>query len=72
MNNKRIGLDIGSASVKVSVFEGDGKRARFVECREFDLTEEGILNEGELYRGLHDWLAGQKLLGERTCDTSST
>ncbi len=65
--NKRIGLDIGSASVKVSVFEGDGKRARFVECREFDLTEEGILNEGELYRGLHDWLAGQKLLGARTC-----
>ncbi len=68
MNNKRsIGIDIGSASVKISVFEGDGKRARFVECREFDLTEEGILNEGELYRGLHDWLAGQKLLGARTC-----
>lgn len=65
--NKRIGLDIGSASVKVSVFEGDGKRARFVECREFDLTEEGILNEGEMYRGLHDWLAGQKLLNARTC-----
>ena len=68
MNNKRsIGIDIGSASVKISVFEGDGKRAHFVECREFDLTEEGILNEGELYRGLHDWLAGQKLLGARTC-----
>ena len=68
MNYKKsIGLDIGSASVKVSVFEGDGKRARFVECREFDLTEEGILNEGELYRGLHDWLAGQKLLDSRVC-----
>ena len=64
---KRIGLDIGRASVKVSVFEGDGKHARFVECREFDLTEEGILNEGELYRGLHDWLAGQKLLDSRVC-----
>ena len=64
---RRIGLDIGSASVKVSVFEGDGKHARFVECREFDLTEEGILNEGELYRGLHDWLAGQKLLDARVC-----
>ena len=66
-SKNRIGLDIGSASVKVSVFEGDGKHARFVECREFDLTEEGILNEGELYRGLHDWLAAQKLLGARTC-----
>ncbi|MCR4573592.1 MAG: hypothetical protein K5787_07475 [Lentisphaeria bacterium] len=68
MKNKRsIGLDIGSASVKVSVFEGDGRNARFVEAREFDLTEEGILNEGEMYHGLHDWLAGQKLLGAKTC-----
>ena len=49
------------------MFEGDGKHARFVEVREFDLTEEGILNEGEMYHGLHDWLDGQKLLRARSC-----
>ncbi|NLG14843.1 MAG: hypothetical protein GX561_11675 [Lentisphaerae bacterium] len=62
-----IGLDIGSLSVKASVFQGRGSSARLVGFESFDISDEGILNDSELYRGIVDWLNSKQISNGTVC-----
>ena len=56
-----IGLDIGSLSVKASVFQGRGSSARLVGFESFDISDEGIMNDREVYRVFVDWLNSKQI-----------
>lgn len=58
---KTIGLDIGATGVRAAVFEGRGAKAHLLGFERFDASQEGILNEKELYAGICGWLTEKKL-----------
>lgn len=58
-----IGLDIGASGVKLSVFEGQGEKGRFVRFERIDTADEGILDEGEMMSAVRELLAAAKLGG---------
>lgn len=64
-----LGLDVGQTSVKAVLLSRSRKgQGRFrVRCEQLSLWEEGILDEGELYKTLASWLREKKLLGISTC-----
>ncbi len=70
-NHLALGLDIGQTAVKAVLLsrnvrkkDSSGLKIRY---ESFSLWEEGILDEGELYKSLGTWLQEKKLTGISTC-----
>ena len=51
-----VGLDIGAAAVKAVALSRQGKRVVLAACETLDIRAEGVLNEGELYASVAEWL----------------
>lgn len=60
---KMIGLDIGSACVKVIVCERRGRALQLLGGEVLNAREEGILNDAELYDSIREWLQTHGLGG---------